>query len=133
MLWYHFGTALWRNIMTQDTNKTFFEGLLALLLGLPEVMNVVLDMCGKLIPYVGKYLKPFFWTMIGLLIVQWCLAVTGFDGFLLSALDGFFSVVYAIGNWVVGLFVNEAAAVLPTIVDSVSGAVPSGSEIPKGT
>lgn len=69
----------------QNENKTFMEGLLIFLNGLPSVANTVLDTCAENVPVVGKYIKPTFWTLIAVLLLQGLMVVTGGDAVLEGA------------------------------------------------
>ncbi|MEE8598999.1 MAG: hypothetical protein V3S69_05765 [Dehalococcoidales bacterium] len=116
--------------MSQDTNEnnaglTFFGGLLALLMGLPGVMNAFLEVCSESIPYVGRWVKPTFWTLFGMAVLQWMFAMAGVDGFIDGVFQGVADIGIAILDMIPGVsFVSDVTA-LP----AVEGA-PGMSDVP---
>jgi hypothetical protein len=94
MLWYHFGITysekeiMQKNDNSNADNKTFMEGLLAFLNGLPGAVNTLLDTCADNVPVIGKAIKPAFWIMFAAMILQGMLWATGGDVLLESIWNG---------------------------------------------
>lgn len=55
--------------MADKEVKTFMEGLLALLLGLPKVINAFLDEASLGHPKLTVWVKPLFWLCFTLIIM----------------------------------------------------------------
>lgn len=114
MLWYHSGTAIWRNIMTEKVNKTFMEGLLAFLAGLPGAINVVLKIVSESMPVGGKFVQPAFWLLVGYMIFGTLLEMTGLSYLVGDLLGG---AGQGAIDLVTGIFTASSPPVAAVVID----------------
>lgn len=121
--------------MTQEVRKTFLESLLIFLAGLPGALNEMLKVCGDNIPFVGRFLQPAVWTMIGMMIVQWGMEGVGLGGVIPGLWHGLLSTLGAVLDLIPGVTFTGDAVALPPVdaVGTASGAASSSTEIPPGT
>jgi len=112
--------------MAQENKVTFMESLLLFLAGLPGAINTVLEVIGENVPFVGRYLKPTFWTLFTAWLLWGCAGWVGLDALLISAGQGML-------EWIPGIsFATESVALVAPVeaVDAASTAVASASDVP---
>ncbi len=108
--------------MAQEDKVTFMESLLLFLAGLPGAINTVLEAIGENVPFVGRFLKPAFWTMFAVWLFWGMAGWVGLDALLISAGQGAL-------EWIPGVsFASDAVALIeptPAVVAPVSDIPPA--------
>jgi len=113
--------------MAQENKVTFMESLLLFLAGLPGAINTVLETIGENVPFVGRFLKPTFWTLFTVWLFWGLAGWVGLDALLISAGQGMV-------EWIPGVsFTSDAVSLIeaaPGAADAVPTAADSALDVP---